>query len=318
MAFDDVVSSNSVLKEAIERVRADLDEPSTDAKFSDHYITRMILIPAATECMTAVNMQADNPVVFRMSFPITAGQEYYQLPPCVQQIIRLAKIDHDGNVVMERMPRGEFNPIGPGVALEGNTLAIRPFTDTTDSDWSLWYIPSGDIQMHYSQGGEINAGEDGADVLRIAATLGDTDVGTIDRRANAYVGQVLRLLPEDGVLQERIIDEHYLDTDNKWKIHVRMPFDPVPDDEENVAYEIVPFVASHFWVMVARKAVFDIGNSRNISDSNMRRKYLQYESAKKTVLDIFSNMNGRTGKYFQSVVQDNPRQNPNYFNQLMP
>lgn len=318
MSFDDVVATNSVLKEAIERVRADLDEPSVDAKFSDSYIVRMFLLAAATESMTAVNMQADNPIVFRMSFPLTQGQEYYQLPPCVQQILRLAKIDTDGSVISERLPRGEFNPMGPGIALEGNTLAVRPFTNATDTAWSLWYIPSGDMQPHYSEAGEIDAGTDGADVLRLAATLGDTDVGTIDRRANAYVGQVLRLLPSDGVLQERIIDRHYLDADAMWKVHTRVPFDPVPDDSDEVAYEIVPYVASHFWVMTARKASIDMGNSRNISDSNMRRKYLQYESAKKTVLDIFSNMNGRTGKYFQSVTQDDPRQLPSFFNQLMP
>lgn len=315
MAFSEVVATNSVLKEAIERVRIDLDEPSVDAKFSDTQIARMFLIPASTESMSQVNMQADNPVIFRMAFPIVQGQEYYDLPPCVQQILRLAKLDHDGSLSMERLPRGEFNPLGPGVSLEGNTLAIRPFPSTTDQDWVLYYIPSGDIQPHYSSAGVINSA-DGADIIRIATALTGSDVGTIDRRSNAYVGQVLRILPATGIVQERIIDRHFLDG-STWKVHTRTPLNPIPANGA-VAYEIVPFVASHFWVMVARKAAIDMGNSRNISDSNMRRKYLQYESAKKTVLDIFSNMNGRTGKYFQSVTQDNVREMPCNFNQLMP
>lgn len=314
MGVDRVISTKSILIEAIERVRQDLDEPSVDAKYSDTWIARMNLMPAMAECMSLVNLQSDNSILFRLAFPLTQGTEYYQLPPCVSSVMRVAKLDLNGAVTTEWIPRGsDFNPAGVGWAIEGNTLAFRPYPAQDDAEWLLYYVPSADFKPHYSEGGEVDSG-DGDDVFRLAATLdASTDIGEIDNRENAYVGQVLRVLSGDTVV-ERIIDRHYLEG-GLWKVHTRVALGLSDDD---YSYEIVPMVASHFWVMVARKAAIDLGNSRNIPDSQMRRIYLSYEAARKCVLDTLSNMQGRIGKSFADNTQDQPRKVPNWFNQMLP
>lgn len=314
MGVDRVISTKSIIVECCERIRQDLDEPSVDAKFSDNWIARMNLMPAMAECMSLVNLQSDQSVLFRLAFPLVAGTEYYQLPPCVSSVMRVAKLDQNGAVTTEWIPRGsDFNPAGVGWAIEGNTLAFRPYPAQNDAEWLLYYVPSADFKPHYSEGGAV-AAADGDDVFRLSATLdASTDIGEIDNRENAYVGQVLRVLSGDTVI-ERIIDEHYFE-DAMWKVHTRVAFDL---DDDDYSYEIVPFVASHFWVMASRKAAIDLGNSRNVPDSQMRRMYLSYESARKCVLDTLSNMQGRIGKSFASVTQDQPRQVPNWFNQMNP
>lgn len=312
MPFSTLLTTPSVLVEAVERVRQDLDEPSMDAKFSDNYIVRMNLMPAFTECVSLLNLQADNPCIFRATLNVTAGTSSYQLPPCVAQVLRLAKLDERGVVTDEMLPRSQFNWCGPGWALEGNTIVFRPTPQKTDADWALWYVPGGDIQPHLSSSGSVNVADE-AGVFRLAATLSGTDLGTIDKREQAYVGQVLRILSGTTVI-ERIIDRHYLEG-GLWKVRARVPFTL---SAATYTYEIVPFVANHFWVMVAKKAAIELGASRGISQAAMRNLYLSYENAKKCVLDTFSNMQARTGKHFIQDTTDRPSHSPAWYNQLRP
>jgi hypothetical protein len=120
------------------------------------------------------------------------------------------------------MPRGsEFNPAGISWAIEGNTLAFRPFPPINDTDWILYYVPSADFKPHYSTGGAVNSG-DAADTFRLAPSLGNNDIGEIDNRDNAYVGQVLRVITSTKVI-ERIIDAHsYNASLGLWTVHTRV------------------------------------------------------------------------------------------------
>lgn len=312
--FDQLLTTPSVILEACQRIRQDLDEPTLDAKFNNNYITRMNLIPALTECINLINLQSDNSVILRMTIPIVAGTEYYQLPPCIGTIVRLAVLSSEGYVYTDWVPRGDFCPGGAGWVLEGNTIAFRPTPQQTTSDYSIWYIPGGDIQLHLSFSGAINASDD-ADVFRLATTLSGNDLGSIDKRENAYCGQVLRIFTTNEVI-ERIIDEHYFDTDNLWKVHTRTPLPTLAAG--TYTYEIVPFVAGHLWVMASRKAAIELATSRNVPDTLMRRLFIQYDFAKKAVLDNLSNLQGRTGKYFQTDTIDNPRARYSWLNQLKP
>jgi hypothetical protein len=67
-----------------------------------------------------------NPVVLRHAIEFDENTEYYQLPPSIGEIWRVALRNEDGMVVDEVVPRNEFHPHGVGWAIEGNTLRFDP------------------------------------------------------------------------------------------------------------------------------------------------------------------------------------------------
>ena len=170
-------STGSFLYTVIERIRGYLDDPDFDAKYDNDFLVRHIISPTMVDVLSRINMNADNPVVMRLDFRPNATDEYYQIPNAVGEILRICRRDSDGYVVDEILPRTEFHPHGVGWALEGNTVRFDPKYGNETNDWTIYYIPSGDVMPHYSASGGTMLGD------RQTFTLDSTpDLGSVDRR----------------------------------------------------------------------------------------------------------------------------------------
>ena len=311
----------SMLKTVAEKVRFYLDDPDLDAKYTDQYLVRYIIGPAMVDVVARLNLNQDNPVVVRHSISLVENQEYYLLPPGIQEVWRLATIDSTGRILTDNKPRGVWNPRGPGWALEGNLLTMRPFPTQAETV-DLWYVPSFDVQMHYGTG--VLRGR----TVEFATT---PTLGLLDRRQNAYAGCVLRLLPESpGVVQEMIIASYDAETRTAT---VRLPFGAEYSDgssssqpsatvsggvgssesssssdgfSDTVTYEVAPKMGQALWEAIACASACKLAVAKNVSEKKLGFLEREYKKAMKTITDNLQNMQMRTGKAFEKNTEDHP------------
>lgn len=316
-------SDGSFLTSILEQVRFYTDLPTTDAKYSNAMLVQNVIYPTVADILARLNLNQDNPIVIRHSIALVEGQQYYQLPPTVQEIWRLASLDENGRVLRDAYPRGVYHPSGPGWSIEGNVLSILPFPQEADSI-EIWYVPTTDVLFHkgtgYLQGDEF--------VLSNAPTL-----GLRDRRHNAYTGCILRLIPTTGVIQERMIKGY--DAANR-VVHLRLPFNPeYPADSsgslaswsgsssssggfstslisssgdypQTVAYEIAPPYSSALWEAIALGCSVKIGIAANMRGEKLQLLEREYKKAMKTITDNLANLQMRVPKHFDKHTTDNP------------
>ena len=295
-------STGSFLYTVIERIRGYLDDPDFDAKYDNDFLIRHIISPTMVDVLSRVNMNMDNPVLMRMDFRPNATDEYYQLPPAVGEIWRIACRDDNGAVIDEIKPRTEWHPAGVGWSLEGNTLRFDPKFDA-DRDWTIYYVPTGDIMVHYSVDGGTMRGDRQTFVLDSAP-----DLGELDRRENAYAGQILRVIPATGMVEERVIASHDVDLA---EVTVRVPFKT--NLESSIRYEIAPIGAQSLYEAIAAGAAMKLGSYRKITGNHYQMILQQYRSAIKTATDNVANLQMRTGKSWQRKTVDNPNYDDIFF-----
>lgn len=320
-------ATGSFLGTVLERIRGYLDADETE-KYTDDWIIRHVIGTACTDVLSRINLSADNPILMRHSISLESGTQYYQLPACLGEVWRVAMYDNFGNLIAEELPRGVHNPKGPNWMIEGNQLSIFPIPAGA-SDWDVLYMSNGDTRSHYSSGG----GTFSSDLLTF--TFGTPTLGELDRRAGAYTGQVLRLLPTaPGVIEERVIASHdpvagtvtlrtppsYLQWQGAWSgatayavndivtnagvqyICVLAHTNQIPPNTTywrvNTPYEIAPIAHESLYDAISCRAAMKLGAMRNISQTKAGAIALEYKSSIKTILDNVSSMQSRTGKYF--------------------
>lgn len=303
-------SSGSMLKTVIERVRGFLDDPDLEAKYSDDYILRHIIRPAFTTVMSRINNSSQTPIMHKLSMPLSEGVSDYQLPPCIGEVWRLAVSDDSGRVLMEAIPRGLFNLRGPNWKIEGNIVSFLPYPNADYADMQLWYIHSGDFSPVYSTGGvaafSLNAAKDQATfTVTTAPTLGDWD-----RRASSYVGQMLRLIPTTGVIEERIISSWAYTGTNTWTATLRKPFTNATGSANLPAFEIAPEGSEPLFESVAAASAMKLASYRKMSGEHFGMIQSQYRDAMKTVMDHYSNMQMRMPKAWDKDTVDNQLTQP--------
>ena len=291
-------STNSFLYTVLERIRGYLDDPDFDAKYDNDFLIRHIISPSMVDVWSRLNMNLDNPVVLRHMVEFEKNTEYYQLPPSVGEIWRVALRNEDGNVIDEVMPCNEFHPYGVGWAIEGNTLRFDPKQEnaSTGNSWHIYYVPSGDIMPHYSADGGTMQGD------RKTFKLDTTpNLGSIDRRENAYAGQILRIIPETGMIEERVIATHDVDLG---EVTTRLAFStPL---SANVRYEIAPIGMQSLYEAISAASALKLGSYRKVTGSHYQMILQQYRSSIKSATDNLANLQLRTGKHYQKNTIDNP------------
>jgi len=287
-------STASFIYTCLERVRGYLDDPDFDAKYSNDYLIRHIIVPTMVDVWSRINMNLDNPIVLRHSISLTTSDEYYTLPPSIGEIWRIARRDSNGNIIEELMPRNEFHPSGVGWAIEGNVLRVDPKIGVAQT-FELYYVSNGDMMPHYALDGTL-LGDGKTFTLTTSA-----EIGEIERRQGAYAGQILRLLPLTGKIEERVIESHDIDTG---QVVTRLPFEDAHDG--NVIYEIAPIGVQSLYEAISAGSALKLGAYRKITQSQYVMITQQYRAAVKTVTDNFANMQLRTGKYFNKKTVDNP------------
>ena len=281
----------------IERMRGYLDEAILDAKYDNSYLARHIISPCLAEVIGRINMTSDETVVLRYSLTLIPGTEYYTLPPFIGQVHSLCTLNSHGEVIDEYTPRSRHHLAGPGWTLEGNLLTTRPQV-IEQKDMDLWYTPSGEFLPHYSEdGGTLNADLDEL-TLDMAPTYGG-----VERRMQAYGGQILRLLPDSpNVIEERVIAEHDADATT---VTVRVPFAHNAAGGSK-AYEIAPAGSQSLYEAIAVRGALKLAAYRNVPDTHYRKLQNEYKGAIKSVRDRLSNLQGKTGKYLEKATVDNP------------
>ena len=277
----------------LDRIRGYLDDPDFEAKYDNDFIIRHIITPVMVDVWSRINMNLDNPVVLRHDLVLNKTDEYYQLPPSIGEIWRLARRDSSGVVVEEIMPRNEFHVEGLGWAIEGNTIRVDPKVGS-EMTFTLYYVPSGDNMPHYSTTGAL-AGD------RQTLTLGTATLGAIDRRENAYGGQILRLIPATGKVEERVIESHDVDLNT---VTTRIPFDQA--SSSSVTYEIAPLGMQSLYESIATGGALKLGTYRKISGTHFKMIQMQYRAAIKSATDNLANMQMRVGKHWEKNTIDNP------------
>ena len=283
-------STNSFLYTVIERIRGYLADPDLDAKYSDDFLVRHIVMPCMTSVVSRVNNSLTNPVVSRLRISLVADQQYYQLPPTVGEVWTVGVYDTDsGRLTEDSRPRSHWNPQGPNWSIEGNLLSVRPLPkDAQDLD--IFYTHTGDLLLHYATTGTL-------DSTNKVFTLGTATLGAIDKRPNAYAGSMLRLL-SGNVIEERVIDSSSAsEFTGEIELTTRMEFDHY-SPSSSISYEIAPFGLQSMYEAIAASGALKLASYKKITGTHYQMIQMQYRDAIKTVCDHYSNMQMRTPKHW--------------------
>lgn len=298
-------SKDSIIHFLLDKTRAYLDEPTTNAKYDNDFLLSNFITPAMVNVTARINLGADNPIRLEHTITLAKGVNRYILPPNVGEIYRVGKIESDTGLVSQDLkPGNEFNLSGPNWQIEGNTIAFRPhIQDSEDGETiTIYYIPNGDFQMHYSDDG---ASLDGTKkiVTLDGALSGDNDIGYFDKRDKAFTGAIIRLFRSGNTtVEERIIKSFDYATE---KVTVDEAFVNVGGGTSGLRYEIVPQGVTSLSQAIALSAAMDLGAGRDITAKKMNYLITQYKMAIKSIIDNRSNMQARVGKRFDGNTLDN-------------
>ena len=296
-------ANNSIIHFLLDKTRAYLDEPTTNAKYDNDFLLSNYITPAMVNVYSRINLNADNPILLTFDVTLVEDQPRYVLPPNVGEVYRVGEIDEDGFVTRDMRPRNQHNPAGPSWTIDGNTIHFRPYPGGGDAGETrtIFYIPNGDFYMHYSDNGAV------LDSTKKIVTLDnalsdDADIGYLDKRARAYEGAVIRLYKESGssLVEERVIRSY---DHTNYKATVDTAFTNI-SNTSGLRYEIVPKGLTSMSQAISLAAAMDLGAGRNIQAKQMSYLTTQYKSAIKTVIDNHSNMQARTGKFFDGNTID--------------
>jgi len=288
-------STGSNIQTILALVRQILDETSTNAKFTNAFLVQKYLPLAIHAVQGRLLNDTDSPVF--MSYPITVtnGQTHYVLPPSIQEVHGLVQYDSDNIVMSESVPtsRNHHDIRNRNWSLEGNELRIEPHS-ITPGTWYVLYLPSPDTCPHYATDGTL------VDASTITLSPSPS-LGLVDRRAGAYVGSTIRIIPSgSGPIEERIINSHTW-TGSAWQVTLRRPL-TANTTPGTVTYEIVPGLDAALIGAISYNLAIEVATSRQFSGAAQAQLLRQYTQHLKAASDRISNMQARTGKTF--YVQD--------------
>lgn len=134
------------------------------------------------------------------------------------------------------------------------------------------------------------------------------DYGGVDRRANAYLGQVLRILPASpGRIFEVQVASQAVTAAGAWSVTTRHPFDAGASPSA-VPYEVAPAGSQGLWEAVALRATMKLALARRWPQSGMEMLRREYMAAMKTAGDNAAQLESRLGKFYKVDTVDNPNQ----------
>lgn len=292
--------NGSFLQNIIERTRAYGDDVVAEGKYDDAFLMSHVIPPAMTDVMARLSLDRDNPILIRYSLPVVLNQRHYTLPPCIGMVMRFVLKDSTtGDILSDWRPEGLFAPAGPGWYLEGNQLVLDPMPQVAEADMELHYIPSGDFEPHYATNGTI-ATVSSVSTLTLSSS---PTLGSVDRREGSYLGQILRLIPSAGRIEEHVVNTHVLDSGD-WKVTTRRPV-AMTDSAGDVRYELVQMGMQPLADAIAAMAALKLATYMKRTQAHREAIKEHYKISMKTVGDNLAYMQARTGKYFDKRTTDN-------------
>jgi len=262
------MSGNGFLSDAVSLVRQMTDEPSTRPKYTNTDVVNMLQVGFST-VLTEVNINTDHPILVRHDITLVSGTLSYILPPQVGEIWRVAKIVSGGYVpIYEVWPDNHQSAHQSGFVVEGNVFRLLTDWHSTDT-LQILFVPLGEPSMHYGTAGA----SDDTDGLTIPLADTPTD-GTLDTRANAYAGYLIRILTsteaDESFIQERTIVSY----NNVTRVATVSPaFDPTITDG-TITYEVIPAYSELLKHVVCMQVALNIlgieGNEKRMKTLNQR------------------------------------------------
>ena len=288
-------STGSIIKTYCEKIRHYLDDPDLDAKYDDNYLVRFFLSSAMTDVISRVSMMSDAQIVSVLNLTVAAGTQYYRLPPQVRQVLRVGTVNASTNTFIEDYhPRSEFNVYGPGWSLEGNLISFKP-NPTEAKTFTILYVPSGDVAVHYESAAHGVRNANGTFTLHNAGSI---LLGSLDKRENSYVGSYVRIFGTN------VTDECLVSAYDAVTRVCTLRTTPV-NAAGSYSYEVVPFLMEPMVDAISLSAAMRAGVGRKITQAHMQSLGFAYKQAIKTAHDTLGNMNARTGKRFTGGTVDN-------------
>ncbi|MFN6254493.1 MAG: hypothetical protein ACK4Y5_20790 [Acetobacteraceae bacterium] len=290
--------SLSYLETVLERAWSIINRSTSEGELTDDYVIRHFILPAQEEVVSRCTGISTLNYVGSLQFTTTAGQASFVLPPIIATVLRLVELDTSGNEYIDWMPRSLTAPSGPGWRLSANTLVFDPpLTDA--KTFVLRFVPSGDFVPHYahhSHGCTVAA--DGKTV-----TMGTPQLGYVDRRPNSLVGQMFRMIPTSGLIQERLIVVHDAAAST---ITLGDALSGTFNGVTKYAYEVAPPISQAFLQAVAYRAAIGMGTRARMPEGQLELIRRSYADAVKTLRDRAQGAQGRTPPRFDRNTVDNP------------
>tara|TARA_R100000234_G_scaffold45120_1_gene26927 strand:- start:1241 stop:2182 length:942 start_codon:yes stop_codon:yes gene_type:complete len=304
-------SKQSFIHMMLDRVRAYIDDPTLNAKYSNDFLLGNMITPEMVNVLSRINLTSGNPILLSFDVTLVKDQPRYVLPPNIGEVYRVGQLNTDGSIKYDFKPRSEFHGIGPVWAVDGNTINFRPYPSSNDAGEviTIFYIPNGDFQMHYSDDG-------GQMVSSTTFTLdqplsGTSDIGYCDLREQAYSGALLRVFEHTNntLIEERVIRSYdhntftaTVDTAFTGNIH---PSGSGSMNTTGYRYEVIPQMATSLASAISSAAAIQLGTVRSVSQKQMNFLILQHKTNMKSIMDNRSNIQNRVGKQYWKDTIDN-------------
>lgn len=261
------MSGSGFLSDTVSLIRKLTDEPSTNPKYTNTDIIDLLQAGFST-VLTEVNINSDHPILVRHDITLVSGTLDYILPPQVGEIWRVAKIASGGYTpVYEAYSDNHWSGHQSGFVIEGNVF--RLLNDWRSSDTlQILFVPLGEPLLHY---GTADASAEDGSTLTLAGTPTD---GTLDTRADAYAGYILRVLSstesDEDYIQERTITAY----DHITRVATVSPvFNPTLEDG-TLTYEVIPAYSGLLKHVVCMQVALDIlgieGNKKRMETMGQR------------------------------------------------
>lgn len=283
-------STGSILKDIVNRGSLYTNQLFESGKYKeDDYMP--VLEEAFEEALNRVSKADQQRVVSRFSLDLVADQEYYTLPPTVTKLIRVVRVNEQGDETYEWDARGELHPQGSGFILDGmRSLRFDPVPKAAES-LEVWFEAGPSFGMHFSNSGGVVTS---ATTFTLDTFLNDEeDLGMYDRRTNAYVGARLRILNNGGTWEETVVTSQSSNS-----ITVRDSL--VTSTGGSIRYEIVPTYLQPIVALVSWTFAIKMGTALQLSQTKLRQMDIERASALKTVRELVSNVDERRGRFWET------------------
>jgi len=269
------------LDRLISLIRANADEPAIRAKYSDAALIQRIE-QSCRQIVTKANSVSDNPILVRHSISVAAGSDIFVLPPNVESVRRIAKINATTGIPEWSIePRTDLHWCGPGIRVEGRIIRFDPRWSGDSSCLEVLYVPNGDFRLHYGTAATVTA--------NTVIFPSSPQTGVLDMRENCYVGAVLRVVTSDqGLIQERNVVAYDVTAHQAW---VEPDFVPVP---AHATYEVMPLYLPALEYVIAWHVATEI-----LTDpKRYQLAKMKYQDALRDLRTSLRRTNGMTGTYF--------------------
>ena len=292
-------TTESYIKTSLDRIRMYMDEVSDNGKYTDTILIKNILSPAISDVMHRIHNSSQIPVVCAFDFTMAANSTSYALPPCIGQVWQIKQVNDNGELGAEVYSRHDLNISGYGARVEGSSFNVQA-ASTTAASFRIFYVHNGKAGWHYGGAGKEGTAATVSSVSTVVLNMTPT-VGAVDRRINAYGGQLLRTFPTVGVIEERVIDTYQYSA-SQWSATLRQPFDVV---DSTIAYEIVPPGPETMWEAIITNSCLKLATVRQVTNKKYQMLSDIHKGAMKTCMEQAGNHDGRLGKTFNDRTKDN-------------